>query len=304
MESRFSARYGYSKAIQPYIVDDAPEVLRNAYVDLVVKKFVYIDKDTRYPQGKAVLGAKSIYETLTAELLIARHPDYNDSWFCLDILFALIRQEVDWNEFYDIVESIGVLVQDIQEELDSFYNEDHWNEAHCTYDDYRDDVNQIFTRAKVVWRLDDNSKLSKDIPKELEQSINQTKETLIDEYGPSLNHMEKALKYSRDRKNLDPENAIKEIVSAIEALTNAIWPKAKTLGNAVQEMRKAGWPKHIAAMIEKLYAFASDEPAVRHGKHQESKIQLADAEFCVHTGIALLRYIHTYSLNQPHSDQI
>jgi len=52
-------------------------------------------------------------------------------------------------------------------------------------------------------------------------------------------------------------------------------------------------------MIEKFYAYASDEPAVRHGSAVNSSVQLADAEFCLHVGGAFLRYlIETDSIAQ------
>ena len=42
---------------------------------------------------------------------------------------------------------------------------------------------------------------------------------------------------------------------------------------------------------EKFYAYACDEPAVRHGASVPSRVQMNDAEFSLHLGAALIRYM-------------
>ena len=91
---------------------------------------------------------------------------------------------------------------------------------------------------------------------------------------------------------MDPENAIKEITSAVESVGRVFYPAADTLGEVAKEMRRdASWPSPLVSMIEKFYAYASSEPAVRHGAPVASRVGIADAEFCLHVGVALIRYL-------------
>ena len=90
----------------------------------------------------------------------------------------------------------------------------------------------------------------------------------------------------------DPENAIKEVTSAIESAGRVLYPKANTLGKVVKEMEKDEfWPSHLVAMIEKYWAYASSEPAIRHGAPVTSRVLVRDAEFCLHVGAAIIRYL-------------
>jgi len=81
-------------------------------------------------------------------------------------------------------------------------------------------------------------------------------------------------------------------VSAIESIGRIFYPKSSTLGDSVKEMRKSDdIPQLLITTIEKFYVFASSEPAVRHGSPIDSRISLIDAEFCLHTGVALISYL-------------
>jgi hypothetical protein len=65
-------------------------------------------------------------------------------------------------------------------------------------------------------------------------------------------------------------------------------------------MRKTDIPANLVSTIEKFYAFASDEPGVRHGKNKESRLNIEDAELCVYMGVAILRYLKAY-MDLPNS---
>lgn len=292
MRGSFSERHGYGDKPKQRIIEDAPKKVRNGFVSLVLRGFIHIGRDNRYSPGTALLGAKALYEDITALLVLDRDEDYTDSWRCIDILHSLICDEISWNEFYDGVEYIGSKIIEFEKV------ESDWGlvgvEEPLGYSVYRDRVNNLFERTGIGWRLGEDSILRLDTPKELEEGIKEVTEVLAQDYQPSFMHMNKALRYARDRKSLDPENAIKEVISAIEAFGNAKWPEACTLGDIVKEMRRADFPPLLVSVIEKFYAFASSEPAVRHGKNQKSRVIIADAEFCIFIGTALLRYLTTY----------
>jgi hypothetical protein len=82
----------------------------------------------------------------------------------------------------------------------------------------------------------------------------------------------------------------------VESLERILYPTATTLGDVVKEMRKENvLPQQLISMIEKFYAYACAEPAVRHGAPVPSKVIIDDAEFCLHTGAAVMNYLIAYS---------
>jgi hypothetical protein len=159
------------------------------------------------------------------------------------------------------------------------------------FETYRTNVNELFSEDRIGWRLNEASELEREMPKALSDRFSTTALRLQDGFGPARQHYLKAKRYLSTRP-LDAENAIKEITSAVESVGRVFYPKAKTLGDVVKEMKnKKEWPSNLVSMIEKFYAYASSEPAIRHGAAVSSRVSLADAEFCLHVGAAMIRYI-------------
>jgi len=164
-----------------------------------------------------------------------------------------------------------------------------WSES-FGFDAYRGNVNDLFTDHGVVWRLNTESRLEREMPEELAQAVEAVEASLADTLEPAQIAFKKARRFLTGRP-LDPENAIKEIVSAVESVGCSLYPGTKTLGDVVKQMRKAGFPPLMATVIDKFYAFASAEPGVRHGGTTTPRVELADADFCLHVGTALIRYL-------------
>lgn len=113
----------------------------------------------------------------------------------------------------------------------------------------------------------------------------------LNEFEPAHQHLRKAIHYLQG-KSIDSENSIKETVSTLESVGRVLYPKASTLGDVVKELRKdQSRPQLLITVIEKFYAYTNAEPAVRHGAAVSSKVMLDDAEFCLHVGAALTRYL-------------
>jgi hypothetical protein len=85
----------------------------------------------------------------------------------------------------------------------------------------------------------------------------------------ALAHFSKALKYFRNVSQLDPENAVKEAVCAVEASARALFPTGgATLGDIVKSITGNGvgqLPKPIAQTFHGLYGFRSGGEGVGHG---------------------------------------
>ncbi|HED4205922.1 TPA: hypothetical protein R4288_005104, partial [Enterobacter cloacae subsp. cloacae] len=85
----------------------------------------------------------------------------------------------------------------------------------------------------------------------------------------------------------DPENSIKESISAIESMCRTYYSAASTLGEVLKLMRKENTiSPMLLTVIEKFYAYTNAEPAVRHGSNKVSSV-----EFVLHISAAFIRTI-------------
>lgn len=98
----------------------------------------------------------------------------------------------------------------------------------------------------------------------LEERIKHTEEMLADRFKPARTHYAKAGAYALG-SHRDTENSIKESISAIESVSSNFYPDATTLGEALKMMKKDSCVSPmLITVIDKFYAYASAEPAVRH----------------------------------------
>ncbi len=297
----FSKRYGYNpqNPSEP-ILEDAPSWLRVGYINQILNPFTYIDDDSRYEnKSGSPVGIKALNETICVHFRMEIDAKITDSWYCVDFLHDLIKTS-EWYQFYDIVEIVGQKAK----EVEAYWRDSKWAQLYAeriekySFQSYRRAVNELFTTDNVSWRLDDDGYLKRELPEALGHRVETIQKELTDEFEPAREHYKKAIRYANARP-IDPENSIKEIVSAVESVGRVLYPKATTLGDVVREMRKANiLPQHLVSVIEKFYAYACAEPAVRHGAPTSSKVVLDDAEFCLHLGAALIRYLIAYAKRQ------
>ena len=117
----FSKRMGYkSNKSEEVIIEDAPDGLREFFIDGILDEIIYIDDDDRYASSGKPLGIKRLYKQLCFFLKIPKDVNYWDTAYCWDILMSLIRG-VEWYNFYDIIELVGnELREENEEQLDWF----------------------------------------------------------------------------------------------------------------------------------------------------------------------------------------
>lgn len=91
----------------------------------------------------------------------------------------------------------------------------------------------------------------------------------------------------------DYENAIKEAISAIEAMCNCITGNSQTLGQALKELDNHGCKIHssISEGFKKLYGYASDAGGIRHGKKEFCAASEEDAKYMIITCSAFINYL-------------
>jgi len=86
-------------------------------------------------------------------------------------------------------------------------------------------------------------------------------------------HLQTALDMLSDRDNPDYRNSIKESVSALEALVNAILGERDSLGKNLKkldEKLKMGLHKSLIDGLNKIYGYTSDASGIRHALADET----------------------------------
>lgn len=121
--------------------------------------------------------------------------------------------------------------------------------------------NQIFEKEFIGYRFV-NGEIVK-ITSELE--INQIEEAIAIRDNKVDEHLKKAVALLADRDKPDYENSIKESISAVEAMCNAITGRNVTLGEALKQLkRETVIHPALEEGFEKLYGYTSDASGIRH----------------------------------------
>ncbi len=116
------------------------------------------------------------------------------------------------------------------------------------------------------------------------------------QYQSVNTHIKKALTLFADRKKPDYENAIKESISAVEAMCCVITGtsgKQATLGNAIKKLEDKGIHIHggMKQGFKDLYGYASDENGIRHGGIDFKNVPPEDAKFMLVSCSAFVNYL-------------
>jgi hypothetical protein len=286
--ARFSSRFKYDpKLPRNPVVEEAPEGMRIAYMNAILAPLCW---DGRYSdensEGRPLENyALKVEFCANARQEIPDFPARSSHWSDLKDLLA----NASWFNFYDFVESVGKMLKSAEEH-------DPLQLQRFSFATYQQQLNELFSEDRIGWRLNDKSELERHIPASLAKRLAATDAALADKFEPARRHYQKAIGYTMGTQP-DPENAIKEVTSAIESVGRVLYPQANTLGKVVKEMEKEDfWPSQLVSMIEKYWAYASSEPAVRHGGPVSSRVLARDAEFCLHVGAAIIRYlVDTYT---------
>jgi hypothetical protein len=247
---------------------------------------LYVDKDDRYPNEKnAPLPIKEFGEVYCRRVLREEPEDVlSDSWNCEEELQRLVAT-AKWYHFYDFMELVAQRLRESERGRDASWKEKFGFAA------YQKKVNDLLGEDRTAWRLNSKGEVVRDVPPEYNSALDEVESALKGKLEPAREHYRKAIRFIYERP-LDPENCIKEIVSAIESLGKIIYPGTNTLGDVVKKLRAdESAPQGIVTVIEKFYAFANAEPAVRHGGAIASTVSIQDAEFCFLVGTALIRYL-------------
>jgi len=282
---KFSHRHGFDPEVtNKTFRDEAPKWVRRLYFKNILERLV-CDSMSPFTEKCRSPAYDLINEILSMD---DKEPDeyYLSNTPAVEVLRNLMMN-LPWYRFYDTVESVAEQIIDMDDE-DSFTWGGKKNES-FSFSAYRQRVNELFSEYRIDWKMNESGQLELPLPPFLEEKVKSTEERLADQFRPARAHFAKARAYSLG-SHRDPENSIKESISAIESVCKTFYPDASTLGDALKMMRKDGSvsPMFIT-VVEKFYAYANAEPAVRHGSNKDSGVLEYDAELALHFAAAFIR---------------
>jgi hypothetical protein len=281
----FSEREGLTT--RQVIVDDAPQWLRDGFFSQVLRPFLHLDQSSN-PFASSTdaigspIGVKLLIEKISIIARISPPTNYRS-----DVLSFTALQEMlsvlPWFHFYNSIELVGQLLRS-EDNRDPYHG---YPTRH--FQKFRENANRFLEEAAVGWQLPESGKLHRILPADitgLESSV-----VSSNTGSPIASHFMKARGFINQHP-CDAANAIKESISAVESLARILVPSATTLGTAINSLRNgSSHPQLLLTAIDKLYAFACDEPAVRHGSTTEERVVRKDAEFVYITSLAIIRYL-------------
>lgn len=280
---QFSYRHGYDPEFDNKVVrDEAPRWVRKLYFSKILEQLLQNSQSSNIDKQPI-----PIYDLIyDINAMDDKEPDEYDFGHtaAIDILRNLIMG-ISWYRFYDTVETVA---EKLIDDDDTFTWGNQKNESY-SFSAYRQRVNELFSEYKVDWRMNETGQLESPLPHFLEDKIKNTEDKLADRFKPARVHYVKARAYALG-SHRDAENSIKESISAIESVCRTFYPAAATLGEALKMMKKDGSiSPMLITVIDKFYAYANAEPAVRHGSDKTSSVHGFDAELALHFAAAFIR---------------
>jgi hypothetical protein len=284
---RFSIKYSYDKKIGNVpIIEDCPEWTRISFIS-ILEPLLFIDFDDRYTNEEDTpIGIKSLIKKICRICRQEMDNEEWDSWHCQDNLFHRLKS-LEWYYFYDSVELIA---KELLETENNHFFDEKWIQK-FGFKNFVNKINLLFKEDNIIWNLNNKGELTREIPTILSKTVEDTENELKDNFEPARKHYKKALQYIYTYP-IDPENGIKEIISAIESIGKSVFKSTVTLGDVIKELRKIdSYPNELITVIEKFYVFTNKSPGVRHGGNKLSKLDIDDAELSLHIGVSLIRYL-------------
>ena len=106
-------------------------------------------------------------------------------------------------------------------------------------------------------------------------------------------HLNSALEKLSDKESPDYRNAIKESISAVEAISSQIAGKDKAeLAEALKVLsEKIELHTALRQGFIKLYGYTSDADGIRHALLEETKLDFEDAKFMLVACSAFINYL-------------
>jgi hypothetical protein len=272
---KFSQRLGYvpQKAIQLHTMDnDLRNRLFNLFQRLFPMSSLDLGFDTGYDETRGfILDKLGINIEYTAPYQNSTNNQKFDKVFL----------EGEWYRPYDILEFC------LEYETFRFYESRARKINRLKY--ICNEIKLVLEEEKSGYRLLNNQF----VPITSDIELGTLKDATLTKYQSVNTHMRKAIALYSDRKSPDYENAIKEAISALEALCCSITGENVTLAKALDRIEQKGVNIHPAQKeaFKKLYGYTSDENGIRHGGMDFKNVPSEDAKYMIVVCSAFINYL-------------
>ncbi len=261
---RFSDRLQIRRPVDGLIYEDAPETLRNGFLNALER------------HGPPSGGWTELYRRCETAL---------DKWsprpigVLIDITWiADLINRCKWYEFYDLVETVIDAFESGYQDTSAFVN----------------DVNQVLVRNYVGYEIREN-RVERVGARVAEVAVAEARGILRDpQLRAADDQFQKAIGFFNQRPEADVANCVKDAVGAVEALARVLLGKPSILlDDAIKQIgQEKGIHKTLQQMVEKLYAYRGAAPGAAHGDTDAGPpVTLPDAEFVLHNSAACIVYL-------------
>ncbi|TFC81156.1 hypothetical protein E3T23_06570 [Cryobacterium cheniae] len=181
--------------------------------------------------------------------------------------------ESSWLEMFNVVEFV---VRNVNKRFKR-----RWSEALSKV------FNSLFEHHLVGYRFIDEMITPIDSPDAL-AAIEAARDA-TDQYAGARHHLKTALAKLSDRSRPDYANSVKESLSAVESMGEALTGET-TLGKALDKLASVGIVTHPAQLKawKAMYGWASDEGGIRHSAQAPPTVDQATAKYTLISSSAFI----------------
>lgn len=269
---RFSQRHGHSPVKDAIQIDSMDDALRNSLWN-VLQVVIWDSHKSKSPYSYT--SHSNLFDLLRAywrdyfKSPVDQIPEYvqESIKFLRNYFFRC-----EWYEVYDFIEFSSHRLGNSRKNFMSLCNE-------------------VLEREVSGYRLIDYTITPITSPAELEaveESLARTSKNV----GANT-HLHRALELLSDRQSPDYRNSIKESISAVESVVQAIaGDSSATLGAALKAISEQA-PMHPALnrSLNSLYGYTSDSGGIRHALLDEPDLDFIDAKFMLVACSAFVNYL-------------
>lgn len=245
--STFSERFGFAEIDEAVQLSSADSNLRTALWNCI---YLSLSQDP-FSSNESYI-AMSCIDTMWAEHFhkpLDERPEWPKSQ-------AIVKSTIlggPVNEMYEAVEFFAQSVDGLQRAVETVMPFDMYNRFNRALEANRSGYRFV---GKVLAQVSD--------PQELEAIS--VAATSTDVLQGARHHLRTALTLFSDREHPDYANAVKEAISAVEAVATSMVEGKDTLGKALDQIgRERNIHKSLLNGWKSLYGHTSDAPGVRHG---------------------------------------
>jgi hypothetical protein len=187
---------------------------------------------------------------------------------------ARLVEKLPWPDVFEMLEELG-----------SETRSDLWAQR----------VNEVLARSGVAYEMNDEGEFWVWDPEGAELEVAGDEQTALEvlegDFRPVRKQYLRALRSLHGRP-ADPEKAVADALGALEGVARISTGK-KDFGRAIDSIFSTapGWHKALAESLKKLYAYSSQLPGARHGRHQEAEPVIQEALYTVRACGAAIAYI-------------